>query len=63
MHILCCYFEVVLRAIWAAIFLHILRVPFLPRAPPFYTAHARLSGQARKWAWFTKHYGVCVYII
>ena len=22
---------------------NILRVPFLPRAPPFYTAHARLS--------------------
>ena len=46
MHILCCFFKVVQRAIWAAIFLHvknILRAPFLPRAPPFYTAHARLS--------------------
>ena len=46
MHILCCFFKVVQRAIWAAIFLHvknILRAPFLPRAPPFYTAHARLN--------------------
>ena len=46
MHILCCFFKVVQRAIWAAIFLHvknILRAPFLPRAPPFYTAHARLT--------------------
>ena len=45
-HILCCFFKVVQRVIWAAIFLHvksILRAPFLPRAPPFYTAHARLS--------------------
>ena len=44
-HILCCYFKVVQRAILMAISLHvnILRAPFLPRAPPFYTAHARLS--------------------
>ena len=44
MHILCLFFKVVQRAIWAAIFLHvnILRAPFLPRVPPFYTAHARL---------------------
>ena len=46
MHILCWFFKVVQRAYWTAIFLpvkNILRVPFLPRAPPFYTAHARLS--------------------
>ena len=39
-HILCCFYT-----LWAAIILHvrnILRAPFLPRAPPFYTAHGRL---------------------
>ena len=48
------FFKVVQRAIWAAIFLHvknILRAPFLPRAPPFYTAHARLSS---KWIMYQR---------